>query len=364
MLSRRCFLWSAAGLSCLPLSCGAPPDEVTLQGSGATFPAPIYKRWFLEIYRRDPNLRINYQAIGSGAGIRQFIEGLTEFGASDAAMSDKELARFDKEQPESGGVLMVPLTAGSVVLAYKVPALDQAGKVLLLTRGNLVDILFGDITRWNDPRLVKLNPDLADVDRPITWVRRSEGSGTTYAFTNHLSAVSKRWKDEIGTHKSVAWPVGIGAKGNDGVAAIISQTPGAIGYVEFGFARLSNLPFAAYQNKAGQFVQPKRVYPNNPLLADETDGKAALTPDQIALASAELPANFRLFIPDPARDNAYPLVTYTWLLVARQYRNEKVAGGVREMLEWCLTEGQKISDDLAYIPLPEVVSKRILVEVR
>jgi ABC-type phosphate transport system substrate-binding protein len=189
MFSRRSLLLGLACLACLPLSCSLGPIEPMLQGSGATFPAPLYKRWFLEFYKRHPDVRINYQPIGSGAGIRQFIEGLTHFGASDAAMSDKELEQA--ERARGAPVLMLPMTAGNVALCYNVPALKESGKTLKLKRKALIEILLGRVTEWNDPLLVKDNPDLADYDRAITWVRRSEGSGTTFAFTNHAGAISK-----------------------------------------------------------------------------------------------------------------------------------------------------------------------------
>ena len=348
MLSRRSALLrlaGQAGLACLPLSCSPGPDDLSLQGSGATFPAPLYKRWFLEFYKRHPNIRINYQGIGSGAGISRFSEGLTQFGASDAAMSDRELQRAQKERGQD--VLMLPMTAGSVALCSNVPVLAERGRALKLTRKSLVEVLLGRITDWNDPLLVKDNPDLADYDRSITWVRRSEGSGTTYAFTNHVAAISKEWKERTGSpSKSVTWPVGIGAKGNDGVAALIDQTPGALGYVEFGFAELAGLSMAAVQNRRGKFVLPN------------------LKSGQAALAGAKLPSNFRLFIPDPDGVNAYPIVTYTWILTLCRYEAPKVAYWLREMLLFGLTEGQQYSKDLGYIPLPEVVVRPVVEAVK
>jgi phosphate transport system substrate-binding protein len=344
MFSHRSALLTLAALACLPLSCSPSPDDVLLQGSGATFPAPLYKRWFLEFYKPHPDIRINYQPIGSGAGIRQFTEGLTHFGASDAAMSDKELQLA--EQSRGAPVLMVPMTAGSVALCYNVPVLKQRGKALRLTRQALVEVLFGRVTDWNDPLLVKDNPDLANYDKPITWVRRSEGSGTTYAFTNFVGAVSKEWKDGPGVNKSVSWPVGIGAKGNDGVAALIDQTPGALGYVEFGYAELAGLSMAAVENKRGRFVQP------------------SLASGQAALAGAKLPANFRLFIPDPDGETAYPIVTYTWILALKRYQSARTAHWLRKALEYGLTDGQAFSQDLGYIPLPQAVTAPVLEAVR
>jgi phosphate transport system substrate-binding protein len=344
MLSRRSVLLVLAGLACLPMSCSPDPDEVALQGSGATFPAPLYKRWFLEFYKQHPNARINYQPIGSGAGIRQFTEGLTDFGASDAAMSDKELKQAKEERGQD--VLMVPMTAGSVALCYKVPVLEKRNKTLKLRRKVLVEILFGRITDWNDPLLVADNPDLADYEKPITWVRRSEGSGTTYAFTNHVSAISKEWKAGPGVNKSISWPVGIGAKGNNGVAALIDQTPGALGYVEFGYAELAKLSMAAVENRRGHFVEP------------------SVESGQAALAGATLPANFRLFIPDPDGESAYPIVTYTWMLVLKRYNSPKKAHWVRKALLYGLTEGQQFSQDLGYIPLPRVVAEPVIEAVK
>jgi phosphate transport system substrate-binding protein len=365
MLSRRAFLAAAVGAPLLPLACSPHPDEVTLQGSGATFPAPLYKRWFLEIYRASHYLtRINYQPIGSGAGTRQFREGLTHFGASDDVKKD-DLSQISEARKAEA--LALPMTAGTIVLAYNLRPLRDAGKVLLLTRQNLLDVLLGEITEWDDERLTKLNPDLKKHQKPIIWVRRSDGSGTTAAFTRHLAAVDpQRWTKEM-TGKAPHWPVpGVGAKGNDGVSAIVGQTPGALGYVEFGYAGLSKLPFAAMQNKHGEFVHPKRVVDPSNATLDTSEGKleGGLTPDQIALGSAKLPKDFLISVPDPAAKNAYPIATYTWMLVLKKQRDEKVARALGEMLVWGLTQGQKISDQLDYVPLPEAITTEVLAAVR
>jgi phosphate transport system substrate-binding protein len=364
-LSRRSFLALAAGAPLLPLACSPHPDEVTLQGSGATFPAPLYKRWFLEIYRSSHKLhRINYQAIGSGAGTRQFRDGLTDFGASDDAKA-KDLEEIQKSR--GAEAMALPMTAGTIVLANNVPPLRKAGRALLLTRQNLVDVLLGEITHWNDDRLTMLNPELTAYERPIRWVRRSEGSGTTAAFTAHVAKIDpQRWTKEM-SGKAPDWPVpGIGARGNDGVSAIIGQTPGALGYVEYGYAKLSDLDFAALLNKHGEFAQPKRIVDkSNP--SREGPGvklNGSLTPDQIALQSAKLPKNFLISVSDPATENAYPIATYTWMLVLKEQANEKVARALGEMLVWGLTDGQKISDELDYVPLPASISKEVLAAVR
>lgn len=374
MLSRRAFLAAAASTPLLPLACAPHADEVTLQGSGATFPAPLYKRWFLELYRnglaRDAQeliapyrLRTNYQPIGSGAGTRQFREGLTHFGASDDAKQD-DLTKITKERGAEAFAL--PMTAGTIVLAYHVPPLKAAGKVLLLTRENLLKILFGEITEWGDDRLTASNPDLRGYHQKIAWVRRSDSSGTTAAFTKHLAKVDPtRWTKEM-TGKSPAWPVpGIGARGNDGVSAIVGQTPGALGYVEFGYARLSKLPFAALQNHHGEFVQPRRVIDPNYATLDATESAhgSGPTPDVIALSSAKMRPDFLLSVADPEVANAYPIATYTWMLLLKEYTDQKVKRTLGEMLAWCLTAGQQFSEQLDYVPLPQGVAKEALAVV-
>ncbi len=323
-----------AAAACFSLAgCGGPDEDITLQGAGATFPAPLYKRWFLEYYLAHPDIRVNYQAIGSGAGIRQFSEGLVQFGASDAAMTDAEMAKV------SSGVQLLPLTAGSVAICFNLPGGPHE---LKLSRSLYVDIFLGEISSWNDPAIAALNPGVMLPDMPITVVRRADGSGTTYAFTNHLSAISKKWKDGPGVGKSVVCPVGIGGKGNPGVAALIQQTPGAIGYLEYGYAELIHLSMAVLENKAGSYVAPN------------------LETGQAALVGAEIPDNLRIWIPDPAGRNAYPIVTYTWLLCRKKYDQPRVAEELKQVLRYCLTDGQKLSAELGYIPLPENVATRAL----
>lgn len=291
--------WLLIACLCLgSLGCADGDSGVTLQGAGATFPAPLYKRWFLEYYKRHPDVRVNYQGIGSGAGIRQFTNELVDFGASDAAMSDKEIEKV------KGGVQLLPMTAGSIAVCFNIP---DGPKELKLSRRTYPDIFLGKITSWDDPAVARDNRGVSLPDLPITVVRRAEGSGTTYAFSNHLAAVSKEWKAERGVNKSINWPKGmIGARGNAGVAALIQQTPGAIGYLEYGYAELSHLPTAALENKAGKFVTP-----------GVDSGKAAL-------AGAKFPdkgPRLRIWLPDPEGEAAYPIVTYTWLLCYPHYQN-------------------------------------------
>ncbi len=306
-------------------------QPVNLVGAGATFPAPLYQRWFSDINGGTKNLQIDYQSVGSGAGVERFVQGLVNFGASDVAMKDEEISKV------ANGVLMLPMSAGSIVMAYNVPELNE----LKLSQQNLVDIMSGKITNWNDPALATDNPGVTLPDLPIQVVYRSDGSGTTGVFTKNLSAMSEEWKNSIGEGKTVQWPVGIGAKGNDGVTAQINQTPGAIGYVEYGYAKSAGLKMAALQNKAGSFIQPN-------------DQSAAKT-----LEAVELPDDLRAFITNPDGADAYPIVSYTWMLTYQKYDNPEVAKSVEAMIQYGLTEGQKVSGELGYVPLPPAVVKKV-----
>jgi phosphate transport system substrate-binding protein len=307
---------------------GAMAADVTLQGTGATFPAPLYQRWFTEYNKLHPEVQINYQALGSGAGVKQFQEGLVNFGASDAAMTDEEIATV------KDGVVLLPMTAGSVVLAYNLPG---GPPELKLSREAYVGIFLGTISKWNDPKIASANPGVTLPDTKITPVTRSDGSGTTFVFTQHLSAISNEWKSGPGTGKSVNFPAGVGGKGNPGVTALIKQTPGAIGYVEYGYAKQTNMPVAVLENRSGQYVK-----------ADRESEKAALS-------SVTLPADLRAWISDPAAPTAYPIVTYTWLLAYKKYADPKVRDALKGVIQYGLTEGQKFSEELGYIALPESV---------
>lgn len=304
--------------------------SASLQGQGATFPAPLYQRWFAEYNKVNPNVQVSYQANGSGAGVEQFTQGTVDFAASDVAMKDEEIAKVPK------GAVLLPMTAGSIVLAYNVPGVQG----LKLSRGVYTDIFLGKIKKWNDPQIVKLNPGLTLPDKDITPVYRSDGSGTTAVFTQHLSTISPAWKSGPGQGKSVNWPGGIGAKGNDGVTAQLKQNEGSIGYVEYGYAKQQNMTMAALENKAGKYVEP-------------TSESAAKT-----LAAVKLPENLRAFIEDPEGPDSYPIVTYTWILAYKTYENPTKAKALKDVLKWGLTDGQKYSTELGYVPLPpEVVTK-------
>jgi phosphate transport system substrate-binding protein len=310
-------------------------NNVGLTGAGATFPAPLYQNWFVLLNQMIPKVQFNYQSVGSGAGVEQFTKNTVDFGASDVAMKDEEIAKVSK------GVLMLPMTAGSIVMAYNLPGVEG----LKLSQANLADILLGKITKWNDPKLVADNPDLKLPDSPITVVHRSDGSGTTGVFTKYLSAISPEWKSSIGDGKSVQWPTTkgkfIGGKGNEGVTAGIQQNAGALGYVEYGYAKNNGLTMASLQNKAGQFIEP------NEASAAET------------LATVELPANLRAFIINPEGEKSYPIVTYTWMLAYKKYDDPEKAKAMEVMIQYGLTEGQKQSAELGYIPLPAVVVEKV-----
>jgi phosphate transport system substrate-binding protein len=303
----------------------ADDEKVTLQGTGATFPAPLYQRWFSEYNKLHPTVQINYQALGSGAGVKQFQDGLVNFGASDAAMTDEEIAAV------KNGVVLLPMTAGSIVLSYNLPG---AAKELKLSREAYVGIFLGKITQWNDPAIAKANPGEKLPDTKITVVTRSDGSGTTFVFTSHLSVISENWKKGPGAGKSVNFPVGVAGKGNPGVTALIKQTPGAIGYVEYGYAQQTSMPMALLENKSSKYV------------------KADLESAKMALSGVELPANLRAWLPDPEGADAYPIVTYTWLLCYKKYDDPNISKTLKSVIEFGLTQGQSYSAELGYVPLP------------
>ncbi len=305
--------------------------NVRLNGAGATFPAPLYQTWFQTLNQKYPNLQVNYQPVGSGAGIEQFTKGLVDFGASDVAMTDEEI------QKVQNGVLLLPMTAGSIVLAYNLPGVEG----LKLPRDVYSGIFLGTIKSWNDPKIAAANPGAKLPNTPITTVHRSEGSGTTGVFTQHLSAINPEWKSKVGSGKTVNWPAGVAAKGNDGVTAQIQQTQGSVGYVEYAYAKNSKLNFATLENKSKQFVAP-------------SDESAAKT-----LEAVTLPENLRAFIADPEGNDSYPIVTYTWILANKKYSDATKAKAVEAMIEYGLTEGQKIATQLGYVPLPQSVVQKV-----
>ncbi|HEX6566093.1 MAG TPA: phosphate ABC transporter substrate-binding protein PstS [Chthoniobacterales bacterium] len=302
-----------------------------LQGAGATFPAPLYQRWIAEFSKANPGIQINYQGVGSGAGIKQFTDGLVTFGASDAAMTDAQIEKVKQ------GVVLIPATAGSIVLAYNLPGVET----LKLSREAYVGIFLGKITKWSDPAIAKTNEGVKIPDLNITVCTRSDSSGTNFVFTGHLSAVSSDFKSQVGQGTSVTWPAGVAGQGNDGVTALIKQTQGAIGYVEYGYAKNNKLPFAQLQNKAGEFVA-----------ASPESGAATLN-------TTQFPANIlRAWPSDPDGKDAYPIATFTWLLLYKTYSDKDKLAALKKFVTYGLTDGQKLSNDLGYIPMPaEVVQK-------
>lgn len=308
---------------------------LTLSGAGATFPQPLYEKWFFEYNKKNPDVKISYQGIGSGGGINQFTNKTVDFGASDAAMNDEQLQKAGGAQK----VLMLPLTAGAVAVTYNLPGVKSG---LKLTRLALVNIFLGKITKWNDPAIASVNRDVKLPDLPVAVVRRSDGSGTTFIFTNHLSAIKgSDWGDKVGKGTSVNWPTGIGAKGNQGISAQVQQTPGAIGYVEYAYATENNLPVAAVENREGKFVLP------------------SVPATKAALDGTKYPENFRVFIEDPDGPASYPIVGLTWLLVYKDNADKSKAAEIGKFVGWALTEGQQYVEPLKYTPLPPALAERV-----
>lgn len=342
MNMRRVVFCLVSALMCLIVSsCSKSSNvggvsNVKLAGSGSSFIDPLFQRWFADIDKVHPGVRIDYQAVGSGGGISALTAKTVDFAASDAAMTDEEAGKVE------GGVVMLPMTAGSVVLAYNVPG---APDHLKLSREAYVGIFLGKITKWNDAAITKTNEGITLPDLNITPVYRADSSGTTFVFTQHLSAVSEEWKKGPGVGKSVTWKTGVGGKKNDGVASQIKSTPGAIGYIEFGFVKQANLMTASLQNKDGAFVQ-----------ADTASA-------QKALASVPMPDNLVAWVPDPVGKDAYPIVTYSWLLAYKTYADPAKAKTVKDVVRYGLGEGQKVSEELGYVPLPSEVTAKILAKV-
>jgi len=302
-------------------------DKTILNGAGATFPYPIYSKWFDDYNQLHPEVQINYQSIGSGGGISNITNRTVDFGATDGPMTDKQLFKVD------GKLLHIPTVLGAVVPVYNLPGVPE----LRLSPETLSGIFLGTIRKWNDPLLKKDNPGAELPSAPLTVVHRSDGSGTSYCFTDYLSKVSKAWEKKAGRGTSVEWPVGLGGKGNEGVSGLVKQTPNSIGYVELIYATQNKLSYASVKNAAGSFVKAT------------TDGVTA------AAAGVKMPADFRVSITNAAGENAYPVSTFTWLLIYE--KNDGGAGNtLRGFLDWMLTEGQKNASELGYAPLPKEVA--------
>ena len=309
--------------------------QMTINGAGATFPYPIYSKWFDEYAKVDPSVRFNYQSIGSGGGQKQILAQTVDFGASDGPMSDDNLAKAP------GKLLHIPTVAGADVVAYNLPG----NPVLKLDPDAIAGVFLGQIKKWNDPKIAALNPGIKLPDQDIVVVHRSDGSGTTYIWTDYLSKISSEWKQKVGTNTSVNWPAGLGGKGNEGVAGQIKQTPGALGYVELIYAVQNKMPYADMKNASGEFM------------------KASLESITAAMATAQIPDDFRFSMTNAPGKDAYPIAGATWLLVYEQQKDPMKGKKLVEFLKWAMKDGEKMARDLQYAPLPEKVQERVLKRV-
>ena len=306
--------------------------QTKLNGAGATFPYPIYSKWFNQYHQEHPEIEINYQSIGSGGGIRQVTAGTVDFGASDGPMSDQQLADAKKK------IIHLPTVLGAVVPAYNIPGFKGE---LKFTPEVIAGIYLGKITTWNDPAIAKANPGVSLPGQSIIVVHRSDGSGTTYIFTDYLSKVSNEWRDSVGKNTSVKWPTGLGAKGNEGVAGMVRQMDGAFGYVELIYAVQNNITFGSVKNAAGVFV------------------KASLDSTTAAAASMKsMPADFRVSITNAPGKDAYPIASFTWLLVPADWKDKTKEKVIIDFLSWMLEQGQTMTADLNYAPLPDSVKQK------
>jgi len=327
----------ARAMLCLALAAAVvwAQDPLLLNGAGATFPYPIYSKWFDEYHKLHPNIQINYQSIGSGGGIRQLLAGTVDFGASDGPMNDEQLAQAKVK------VLHFPTVLGADVPTYNIPGVRQE---LDFTPEALAGIFLGTITKWNDAAIAGANPSVNLPNSDIVVVHRSDGSGTTYIWTDYLSKVSNDWKTKVGKGTSVNWPVGLGGKGNEGVAGLIKQTPNSIGYVELIYAVQNKLSYGRVRNSAGNFIKAD--------LASVTAAAAG--------AAKSMPDDFRVSITNPAGKTAYPIASFTWLLVPGQISDAKKRDVITGFLRWMLKDGQQYAEPLAYAKLPrEVVDKEM-----
>ncbi|MBW4612143.1 MAG: phosphate ABC transporter substrate-binding protein PstS [Desmonostoc vinosum HA7617-LM4] len=311
---------------------GAIAQAQTLNGAGATFPAPLYEKYAREVRKQHPDLKINYQGIGSGGGIRQVIAGTVDFGGSDAAMKDEEIAKV------KNGVILVPTAGGAVSVVYNLSGVNN----LKLSRSTLPAIFSGQITNWSDAKIKADNPGVNLPNQPIKFAVRADSSGTTFIFTNHLSAISGYFKGRVGANTAPSWnlPNVLKGKGNPGVASLVARTSGSIGYVEYAYAVKNKLKSALVQNKRGEFVAPSLQTANE------------------ALSNVTFPENFRVFVGDPGQ--GYPIVGLTWMMVYKQYANSSKADAVKKWVNWVLKDGQQYNDDLNYTRIPSNVVNRVL----
>lgn len=317
---------------CVAMLATLASAQTAINGAGATFPYPMYSKWFSEYHKQHSDVSINYQSIGSGGGIRQVLAQTVEFGASDGPMTDDQLAQAKVK------ILHIPTVLGANVPAYNLPGVNEE---LKFTGEVLANIFLGKITAWNDPAIAKLNPGVNLPAQNIVVVHRSDGSGTTYIWADYLSSVSPEWKSSVGKGTSVKWPTGIGAKGNEGVAGMIQQMPGTLGYIELVYAVQNKITYGSVKNKAGSFV------------------KANLDSTTAAAASAKMPPDFRVSIVNAPGKDAYPIASFTWLLVPVQQKDPNKGKVIKDFLTWMLDQGQQMTAQLTYAPLPKNVADNV-----
>jgi len=312
--------------------------DTALNGAGATFPYPIYSKWFSEYHKQHPDVQINYQSIGSGGGIRQVLAGTVDFGATDGPMSDDQLSQAKTK------ILHIPTVLGAVVPAYNVPGVKEE---LKFTPDLLAGIFLGRISNWNDAAIAKVNPGVTLPNQPIVVVHRSDGSGTTFVFTDYLSKVSADWKSTVGKGTSVKWPVGLGAKGNEGVAGMVRQMEGAVGYVELIYAEQNKITYGSVKNAAGSFI------------------KASLDATKAAAASVKnMPDDFRVSITNAPGKDAYPIASFTWLLIPSQSKEPAKGKILVDFLNWMLESGEPMATQLTYAPLPQAVADKVRATIK
>jgi len=320
---------------CLAVIVGA--QNLAMNAAGATFPYPIYSKWFDVYHSQHPNIQINYQSIGSGGGIRQLTAGTVDFGASDMPMNDDQIKEF---QSKNGcGILHFPTVIGAVVPTYNIPNVSTE---LKFTQKAIVGIYLGTITRWNDPEISNANPGVSLPKDDIVVIHRSDGSGTSFIWTDFLSKASNDWKNKVGSGTSINWPVGLGGKGNEGVAGLVKQTPDSIGYVELIYALQNNIPYGLVQNLDGKFV------------------KASLQGVTLAAAAAakSMPDDFRISITNAPGAAAYPIASFTWLLIPDKMKDPAKRDAVKDFLKWMLTDGQQYNEALSYAKLPKPIADK------
>jgi phosphate transport system substrate-binding protein len=334
------FSWVAcAAIVIASFGSAATAQNLRITGAGASFPFPLYAAWFQAYSAKTAGVRIDYQSTGSGAGVRSFIDKTVNFAGSDAAMTDEEIAQVP------GGVVILPSTAGKVVLAFNLPGITE----LNLPREVYPLIFTGEINNWSDPRIAEANPGITLPDQTITVVRRSDGAGTTFIFTNHMAAISPSFAEKIGVGTTVQWPNLpniVGAPRNDGVMATTMQTPGGIGFVEYGFAQMSGTSMASLENAAGEFVHPSNEA------------------GTLALASGDFSGeDLRVWVADPTDPGAYPITSLTWLLFYKDGNTPEIQAALRDFMTWAMADGQTMAAELNYVPLPEAVKEQVLKQI-